>query len=324
MQTQSKYHVAVFLTVAFGLGYVIWIVAYLLYNVFNVLSLTGFLLATVIPMLAPALGALAVKLLQQREAARVGSHPEPSPGKTVPRPAIWTRLALAVRYSTLGIATMAVVLLVSGVAGVGLLTRWLGKPIDWSPFPSLLAAWCACLPVWIPLVLLEEVGWRRYLFNAWKERSFLLAGPILGLVWAIWHLPTFFFYGSFWFNLICYLLFVPAIHFLQAWTYLKGKSLVAPILVHATYNAFATATGISGFMSSGRQPYQMSASDMVTKGGSNLLFFIALLPFAFLLAREMKVSGLPRAGLTCDQLNGPTRPHCRSYDAGRTKGRLPN
>lgn len=102
-----------------------------------------------------------------------------------------------------------------------------------------------------------------------------------------------FFYGSFWFNLVCYLLFVPAIHFLQAWTYLKGKSLVAPILIHATYNAFATATGISGFMSPGR-PYQMSASDMLTKAGSNALFFSGLLPFAFLLAHEMKAEACRR------------------------------
>jgi membrane protease YdiL (CAAX protease family) len=68
----------------------------------------------------------------------------------------------------------------------------------------------------MPLVFLEEVGWRYYLFNAWKDTGFLLAGPILGLIWAVWHLPTFFFYGSFWFNLSCYLLFVPAIHFLAA------------------------------------------------------------------------------------------------------------
>jgi hypothetical protein len=60
------------------------------------------------------------------------------------------------------------------------------------------------------------------------------------------------------------------------------------MLIHATYNAFATATGVSRFLYSGQQPYQMSVPDMITKMSSNALFFLGLLPFAFLLARELR------------------------------------
>ena len=267
-----------FLTIAFGFAYGVWTGAYLLYKIFHVLSLTGFLLSTVIPMAGPALGVLAVKLAGRREASRIA---ELRGGRR-------SQLVSTAWYSLLGLAAVGLALLLSAIGGGALLTYWYGKPVDWSPFPSFLVAWAVCLPLWIPLVFLEEVGWRYYLFNAWKERGFLFAGPILGLIWAVWHLPTFFFYGSFWFNLACYLLFVPAIHFLAAWAYLKGGSLLVPMLIHATYNAFATATGVSRFMYSGQQPYQMSIPDMITKMSSNALFFLGLLPFAFLLARELR------------------------------------
>ncbi|MFB3905018.1 MAG: lysostaphin resistance A-like protein [Acidobacteriota bacterium] len=270
-------HVALFLTIAFGFAYSVWIGAYLLYKVFHLLSLTGFLLSTVIPMAGPALGVVTVKLFARTRPSRTAGA----------RGSRASRLVSTARYSVLGSGAAAVALLLSGVGAVACLAHWYGKPVDWGPFGSFLVVWAVCLPVWIPLVFLEEVGWRYYLFNAWKEKGFLLAGPILGIIWALWHLPTFFFYGSFWFNLACYLLFVPAIHFLAAWAYVKGGSLLAPMLIHATYNAFATATGVSHFMYSGQQPYQMSVPEMVTKMSSNAVFFLGLLPFAFLLAREL-------------------------------------
>lgn len=106
------------------------------------------------------------------------------------------------------------------------------------------------------------------LFTLVDSRRFLAA--IL-----VWHLPTFLFYGAWWFNLVCYLLFVPALHFLESWAYSRGKSLLVPILIHAAYNAFATATGVSRFLYSGRMPYEMSMPDMAIKMGSNPLFTVS-------------------------------------------------
>jgi membrane protease YdiL (CAAX protease family) len=285
MDTAPRSRVATFLAIAFGFAYAVWIAAWVVYKVFHLIPLMGFMASTTVPMLGPALGVLVAKRLERRDRIKRGLAPATRVQK--PRPERAADLRSALLYGAIGLAAVVAALLFSAVGVTALLTALSGQAVDWTRFPTLLVFWAAFVPIWIPLVFLEEIGWRYYVFNAWKGRGFLLAGVVLGIVWALWHLPTFFFYGAVWFNLALYLMYVPALHLLEAWVYVKGKSLLGPLVVHAGYNAFAVGTGASGFLFTGGQPYEAGATSMLIKLGANLAFLAALLPFAFLLARHL-------------------------------------
>jgi membrane protease YdiL (CAAX protease family) len=86
----------------------------------------------------------------------------------------------------------------------------------------------------------EEIGWRGYALPRLSERFGLgPAGVILGILWATWHLPLFFFPGS---DLReqsfpLYLLQVTAISVAMAWLYWRtGGSLLLVMLLHAAVN----------------------------------------------------------------------------------------
>jgi membrane protease YdiL (CAAX protease family) len=86
----------------------------------------------------------------------------------------------------------------------------------------------------------EEVGWRGYALPRLSERLGL--GPasiILGILWATWHLPLFFFPES---DILgqsfpLYLLQVTAVSVAMAWLYWRtGGSLLLVMLMHAAVN----------------------------------------------------------------------------------------
>lgn len=86
----------------------------------------------------------------------------------------------------------------------------------------------------------EEIGWRGYALPRLSERVGL--GPasiILGILWATWHLPLFFFPGS---DILrqsfpLYLLQVTALSVAMAWLYWRtGGSLLLVMLMHAAVN----------------------------------------------------------------------------------------
>lgn len=86
----------------------------------------------------------------------------------------------------------------------------------------------------------EEIGWRGYALPRLSEYFGLApAGIILGIMWATWHLPLFFFSGgdtrgqSF----PLYLLQVTALSVAMAWLYWRtGGSLLLVMLLHAAVN----------------------------------------------------------------------------------------
>jgi CAAX protease family protein len=86
----------------------------------------------------------------------------------------------------------------------------------------------------------EEVGWRGYALPRLAARIGLgPAGVVLGIIWACWHLPLFFFPGtdttgqSF----PVYLLQVAAMSVAMAWLYWRtGGSLLVVMLLHAAAN----------------------------------------------------------------------------------------
>ncbi len=45
--------------------------------------------------------------------------------------------------------------------------------------------------------LAEEIGWRGYLMDCWKNKGILVYGAGIGFIWTIWHLPMFFIAGTY-------------------------------------------------------------------------------------------------------------------------------
>ncbi len=81
-----------------------------------------------------------------------------------------------------------------GTAAQVLLLRALGQGFDLSLFVTQL-------PSAIPLIILgplsEELGWRGYAQDRLQARwNGVVSGLIVGVVWALWHLPLFFMVGT--------------------------------------------------------------------------------------------------------------------------------
>ena len=108
----------------------------------------------------------------------------------------------------------------------------------------------------------EELGWRGYALPRMAERMGLRAASILlGVIWALWHLPLFFVYGADTYHqpFFLYTLQVTAISVAMAWLYARtGGSLLLTMLLHAAVNntkdivpsATAPGPGIFSFYAS--------------------------------------------------------------------------
>ncbi len=97
------------------------------------------------------------------------------------------------------------------------------------------------------LALGEEVGWMGYAYDSMEERwNATGASFILGMIWAIWHLPIYVLAGE---QTLLWtagqILVLIAWRFLMVWIYKNtGKSLFAVILFHTTGNVAVTALPI--------------------------------------------------------------------------------
>jgi membrane protease YdiL (CAAX protease family) len=102
-------------------------------------------------------------------------------------------------------------------------------------------------PMLIPFAILvstpfqagEELGWRGYALPRWSERLGLRASSLLlGLVWAVWHLPLFFVEGADTYrqSFPVYMIGVVAISVIMAWLYARTGSLLLVMLLHAAVN----------------------------------------------------------------------------------------
>lgn len=86
----------------------------------------------------------------------------------------------------------------------------------------------------------EEIGWRGFALPRLAARFGL--GPaslVLGVIWALWHLPLFYLHGADTFgqSFVVYTLQVTAISVAMAWLYWKtGGSLLLVMLMHAAIN----------------------------------------------------------------------------------------
>lgn len=101
----------------------------------------------------------------------------------------------------------------------------------------------------------EEPGWRGYALDGLQaRRSAVVSGLIVGVVWALWHLPLFFFAGTwqaehlgvatslFW----VWIFSVVIESILYVWLYNNtGRSTLAAILFHFSGNAFGQLFALS-------------------------------------------------------------------------------
>lgn len=132
--------------------------------------------------------------------------------------------------------------------GVSLFFGYSSDQFSFASDFSVMKGW-AVLGIAIPLILapiIEEVGWRGYGVDSLRAFFNLFTTSVLfGLLWAVWHLPTFFIEGYYqnqlWKMGMLYVfnffvsVFVIAI--LMNWIYYKtGRSIPAVILFHSVLN----------------------------------------------------------------------------------------
>lgn len=86
----------------------------------------------------------------------------------------------------------------------------------------------------------EEIGWRGFALPRLASRFGLgLASVVLGVIWALWHLPLFFLLGadSYGQSFPLYLLQVTGLSVAMAWLYWRTRmSLFLVMLMHAAIN----------------------------------------------------------------------------------------
>ena len=126
-----------------------------------------------------------------------------------------------------------------------------GPPVDWSGLPPLYTV----VPWFIILTILagigEEFGWRGFLLPRLQTRyNALVSSLIVGVAWAIWHIPMFFIEGTSQYELrqlggllpavlgFSLLVIVNSIQFAWVFNNTRGSVLLVAVL-HGASNAWA-------------------------------------------------------------------------------------
>ena len=138
----------------------------------------------------------------------------------------------------------------AGTAGQLTINRLLGNTFDGNLFLVQLGSF---LPLLILGPLSEEIGWRGYALERLQARwNALTSSLILGLVWALWHLPLFMILGTPQHELdipfIGFLIGMLANSIFYTWLYNNTKqSLWSAILFHwiFTYAAQVVSSGVT-------------------------------------------------------------------------------
>lgn len=111
----------------------------------------------------------------------------------------------------------------------------------------------SAIPVYLIITLflapfLEELGWRGYALDRLQLRwSALVSSLILGIAWAIWHLPVFFMKGTYQYNLgvgspafWTYMISIVPMTILFTWIFNNNnRSTLSAILLHVMFNCTA-------------------------------------------------------------------------------------
>ena len=111
----------------------------------------------------------------------------------------------------------------------------------WPPFgPGSLALIPISIAFSTPFQAGEEIGWRGFALPRLADRFGLrIASLVLGIIWAIWHLPQFYIAGgdSYHQSFVVWSSQVVAMSVALAWLYARsGGSLLLVMLMHAAIN----------------------------------------------------------------------------------------
>lgn len=88
----------------------------------------------------------------------------------------------------------AVLVVVLATAGQFLIIRLLGQNFNYQGFITQLGS---LIPLIVIGPLSEELGWRGYALDRLQTRfNALISGLVVGIIWAMWHLPLFFMVGT--------------------------------------------------------------------------------------------------------------------------------
>lgn len=150
-----------------------------------------------------------------------------------------------------------------GVAGIACLAIGIGNMFGISspeislPYGLPRASLIGFLPIFflsnlfIGGPIAEDIGWRGYIFSKLRERmNAARASLLVGIVWAVWHLPYFIF--PTWNNAVgnipflWFALLTTSWSVLFAWVYVNTESILMPILFHAAINTTLGTLGILG------------------------------------------------------------------------------
>ncbi|HSM72251.1 MAG TPA: type II CAAX endopeptidase family protein [Anaerolineales bacterium] len=87
--------------------------------------------------------------------------------------------------------------IIPSVAALYLFNLLGGPRVDWSGLPPLYTV----VPTFVSLTIVagigEEIGWRGFLLPRLQTRhNALVSSLIVGVIWAIWHIPMFFIKGN--------------------------------------------------------------------------------------------------------------------------------
>ncbi|HLF74521.1 MAG TPA: type II CAAX endopeptidase family protein [Anaerolineales bacterium] len=98
--------------------------------------------------------------------------------------------------------------------------------------------------------LAEDIGWRGYILPKMRAHMTALnASLIIGVIWAVWHLPFFIFP---WRDLVgnipfaWFALLTTSWSVLFAWVYVNTESILMPVLFHAAINTTLGTLGVLG------------------------------------------------------------------------------
>lgn len=90
----------------------------------------------------------------------------------------------------------------------------------------------------------EEIGWRAYISPILENRHGLIVGGlILGIVWAVWHLPLWFMYGASqtYMNFFGFTLMTIGYSYFLSWVMeASGNRPMSGLVAHGAANAFVT------------------------------------------------------------------------------------
>ena len=202
------------------------------------------------------------------------------------------------------LAAIIVTALTEGRPGVrallGRIVCW-RVPVPWYlvalGLPTVLSLLAASLSAWlgpailrvgtlsvldfvlVVLVLGEELGWRGYALPKLMQRfSPLVASLILGVLWGLWHLPTFFIAGTPQYQqpVVAFLIMTTAYSILLSWVFLhtRGSVLIAT-LFHGAINVS------QGFFLAGTDPASRYWWLALAYGGAALVLAAVLGPGLF-------------------------------------------